>query len=71
MEILQVIPGKTQVTIRTDQGNFSFFVVSDRIMRAVYTKRETVEHESLMIESAVYENPMPLKTEESDARVTI
>ncbi len=71
MEILQVIPEKTQVTIRTDQGNFSFFGVSDRIMRAVYTKKETVENESLMIESAVYENPRPLKTEECDDRVTV
>ncbi|MDO5425325.1 MAG: glycoside hydrolase family 31 protein [Eubacteriales bacterium] len=71
MEILQITQGEGRVQIRTAEGIYGFFGISDAVMRLVFTKKEEIENQSLMIEPSVYESRQPVYMEEDEAEITV
>lgn len=71
MEVKKITSGEGQVLIRTEEGTYGFFGISDAVMRLVFTKKEEIQNESLMIEKDVYERRQPLYVEDGESEITV
>ena len=71
MNVAEIIKNTDGILIVTDQGNYGFYGIREDIIRVVYTKKENVENQSLLIESEVYENSVNPEFAETETEVIV
>lgn len=71
MKVSEIIKNTDGILIKTDQGNYGFYGIREDIMRAVYTKKEQVENQSLLIEPKVYQNSVRPDFADTESEIII
>ena len=71
MKVSEIIKNTDGILIKTDQGNYGFYGIREDIMRVVYTKKEQVENQSLLIEPEVYQNSVQPDFADTESEIII
>ena len=71
MKVSEIIKNTDGIIIKTDQGNYGFYGIREDIIRVVYTKKENVENQSLLVEPVVYQKSVKPEFLESETDIVV